>query len=590
MHARRLLISTAIGMGLVMLVGLLTLPGDVSRNVHAQGADKVGTYYVAPGGNCGGAAPCYSTIQAAVDAADHPDDVVKVAAGTYTDVHARPKNDFLTNGNVVQVVYVNKTVTIRGGYTTANGFADPPDPDANPTILDAQGQGRGVYISGDISPIVEGLRVTGGDATGLGGNVWIDSFDEDAGGGIYIYRASATISNCKMYSNTASTGIGYSMGWGGGVHIVRSSATLIGNKIVSNTACMTYVGFGGGVAIWWDSHNATLIDNTIQGNLASTYSGNGGGLSIRYSDAILLGNTVISNTAATGSTYSMSGHGVEVVECATILNGNIIAGNDGNGVYLLLGTPTLSSNIITDNDGNGVNLWQSPAILNGNTVSRNSGNGTYLYQSSAALVRNSISHNGSWGISLDGSTATLYGNIISNNASGLQMQYSNDTMLVNNAIVDNNDYGIVIDRSSADLLHTTIARNGSSGIYVTGWPSSTASISNTILVSHTTGIEVAEWNVATLNGVLWYGNGTNISGTGTIAVSNAYTGTPAFDADGYHLLPSSMAIDHGVSAGVTADIDPQPRPYQIPDLGTDEYWPPGELKYFYLPGMLQEEP
>ena len=271
MHVRRLLISTAIGMGLVMLVGLLILPGDVSRNVHAQGTDKVGTYYVAPGGNCGGAAPCYSTIQAAVDAADHPDDVVKVAAGTYTDVHARPKNDFLANGNVTQIVYINKTVTIRGGYTTANGFADPPDPDANPTILDAQGQGRGIYTSGDISPIVEGLRVTGGDATGLGGNAWIDSFDQDAGGGIYIYKASATISNCTIYSNTASTGIGYSMGWGGGVHIVRSAATLIGNTVMSNTACVTYVGFGGGVSIWWDSHNARLIDNTIQGNLASTY-------------------------------------------------------------------------------------------------------------------------------------------------------------------------------------------------------------------------------------------------------------------------------------------------------------------------------
>ena len=35
------------------------------------------------------------------------------------------------------------------------------------------------------------------------------------------------------------------------------------------------------------------------------------------------------------------------------------------------------------------------------------------------------------------------------------------------------------------------------------------------------------------------------------------------------------------------DIDSQPRPYQAPDLGTDEYWPPGVLKYFYLPIVLK---
>jgi hypothetical protein len=41
--------------------------------------------------------------------------------------------------------------------------------------------------------------------------------------------------------------------------------------------------------------------------------------------------------------------------------------------------------------------------------------------------------------------------------------------------------------------------------------------------------------------------------------------------------------DAGVDAGVIRDIDGQPRPYQTPDIGADEYWPPSVLKYFYLP-------
>ena len=90
----------------------------------------------------------YTSIQAAVDDANDGD-LIKVSTGVYTGV-----NNY---GGLSQMVYISKTVVIRGGYTAA--FTDPPDPKANPTTLDAQGQGRVLFITGMVSPTVEGLRV-----------------------------------------------------------------------------------------------------------------------------------------------------------------------------------------------------------------------------------------------------------------------------------------------------------------------------------------------------------------------------------------------------------------------------------------------
>jgi hypothetical protein len=46
--------------------------GMINSVAQAQGPDGYHFYYVAPGGNCGGVTPCYSSIQAAVDAVDAP--------------------------------------------------------------------------------------------------------------------------------------------------------------------------------------------------------------------------------------------------------------------------------------------------------------------------------------------------------------------------------------------------------------------------------------------------------------------------------------------------------------------------------------
>ncbi len=111
----RLGIALAGGMGLMLaLVWLLSS----LRNAELPVA------YAAELHVCLGGCP-YASIQAAIDAASDGD-VVKVAAGTYTGVNVRPRNDITTTGVVTQMVYVSKTITIQGGYTTTNWTTSGP--------------------------------------------------------------------------------------------------------------------------------------------------------------------------------------------------------------------------------------------------------------------------------------------------------------------------------------------------------------------------------------------------------------------------------------------------------------------------------
>jgi hypothetical protein len=183
MKSKHWLVLPALGLGLTLAVALLWGLGIWSDPVAAAPAAEL---HVCPAGppTCG-----YAIIQEAVDVAN-AGDVIKVASGIYDDVN--------NHGGLAQVVYVNKSVTIRGGHATTNW--DTTDPEANPTTLDTQGQGRVVYITDDISPTLEGLRITDGNAASLGGGYW----GEDAGGGVYVMSAAATPTPTRTPTTTAT--------------------------------------------------------------------------------------------------------------------------------------------------------------------------------------------------------------------------------------------------------------------------------------------------------------------------------------------------------------------------------------------------
>ncbi len=556
MKHRHLLSAFAVGLGLA-----LTLMWLLSSGTLITYAD--GPHHVAL--DCTGVpAPCHTSLQAAVDAAI-TGDVILVASGIYTGVQVRPRPAGYIAApsmtTITQVVLINKTIAIRGGYTTT--FTEPPDPSANPTTLNAESQGRVMVIAGNISPTIAGLRLTGGTAAGLQG----ESSGNDAGGGVYVISATATLSNNQIFSNTAYSG--------GGLYLRYSDAILDGNAVTANVG-----GSAGGGLKMINSNQAVLRNNFVATNTALI----AGGLFVNISDATLSGNTVVSNTAATGVAGGVLVQYSNAVISANIILSNTAVADGGGGLYLLGGRPTLTGNTIffnTGEDGGGIGLYQSDAAFLDNTIAGNHATGV------------------GGGLSLYYSDATLDGNIIfSNTASGgggLFVRRSSPT-LTNTVVANNRTTGSggglsITDGSLPHFLHTTINSNtagsAGSGLYVSVFATYTCTVSmtNTILANHWTGIYVASGNVAQLASTLWYSNTADWYGPGQIVTGTYnYWGDPRFAADGYHLLAGSAAINRGIDAGVTTDIDGDLRT-GTPDLGADEWM--GINLYVYLPSILK---
>ena len=468
---------------------------------QTAGADP-GTLFVTPLGSgtaCTQAQPC--GLQTALAQATDGD-TLYLAGGTYT-------------GAGDEVVKITHSIHVYGGWDGAPAGPLVRDPAAHVTTLDGQGQRRVVFIRGDISPTLDGLTVTGGNASAA-------KTDPCIGGGIHSLDASPVIQHNVVVSNMASI-TPTTSGNGGGIYLsyAPASAVISGNLVLSNTAAVGTSGGGGGIYLW--QSDATVRGNLVQGNTCTRY---GAGVYAYGGAPRLMDNELRGNVAA------RNGGGMYLSESSALLQGNLIVGNmagwNGGGLLVVHGSATISANRILSN------------------------------------------------------TADSSG--------GMGLEMAGHFTVTNNVIAHNSTEGIMLWEPPLQglIAHNTIAYNGGMGAIYLANGYVTPTIVNNIVVSNTYGIYAHADASGTLDYNDVWGNTTQDYGSSGALEPGAHDiqadprlVNPA--GDDYHLRFGSPCIDVGVDAGVTTDLEGDPRPLGAGcDIGADEY-----VARIYLPLVLR---
>jgi len=477
MSARSRCLSVALAMGLGVVLTLISLsvlgPGRAALAQRGTGTIRVATTGSDALG-CGGAANPCRTIQYAVDTAQ-PGEEIRVATGIYTGVQSIPS---LNTGilTATQLVAINKSLTVRGGYAAGNWTT--PDPAAYPTTLDAQGAGRVVLITGTVTVALEGLRITGGNAAGLGG---AGTAHGVAGGGVWARWAAVTIEDCQIQSNGAySSTADWKAGFGGGVYLGECPGPVLkDNAVIDNIGSLTSHGYGGGVYLL-NCDGAHLLHNLVRGNTGASANGYGGGVNVSNSAQVVVeANIFQDNEGSFGANYY------------------------GGGLCLLGADHALvAHNTFQDNVGGSAWSW---------------GGGLYVDMGhDVRIVANTFEDNvaSTWqgwggGLSLDGGwEVTLDRNVFRRNkgtprttelswGGGAYLTERGDYTLTNNVFLENevttSGSGLYIEDATARLLHNTFSANhggDGSGICISG-THSTVAMTNTIVAGHALGVDPA---------------------------------------------------------------------------------------------------
>lgn len=326
----------------------------------------------------------YTTIQAAIDAAD-PGDTVLVADGVYNEAI-----DLLGKAITVESVNGAESTMIDGTGINTSLIRCVSGEGAD-TIIRGLKVYKGVVGSDDFDPAI----FTGGGMFVNGASPTIDSMvfercESAFGGGFYAYRSASVLTDCiflrnyaaangggaQIFLNDPATGVGVTLNncvfsenasviYGGGIYAIQGDHTL--NNCTFNANGRLYYApftprtdFGGGIG-WFAGLGTTLtiIDCDVADNTAKDA---GGGLWVRpgYATVEILDSTICDNTNPEVEGRYVDLGGNTICDCPADLNGDgIVDGADISGVIAFWGvcsTEDCDADINFDGIINGADL------------------------------------------------------------------------------------------------------------------------------------------------------------------------------------------------------------------------------------------
>jgi len=345
--ARRRCFRVAGGLGWLVALFLAWHPCRVFGTqwyVSTNGTGGAGTNWVT----------AFTNVQRALNAAVALDEVV-IAGHTFQ--------------SSATLSWTSRTshVTVRGGYAATNLAAQPGtrDPGVWPTVFRKTATGRVLWMRGVTNGTLDGVTLTGGDATVDGGGLYAESstgmvlktctFTGNRttahGGAFALYASWCTGSNCIFRANTANN-------FGGAGYVYNNAGLYV-------------------------------IDSVVRDNGAAAY-----GSALMNYGVLRLRNCLVVNNGANGeAALSLYGGMVQLTGCIIAHNGRAGIYNNGAALTLtnciawdnvddLAGTPParLVACDVEDGNGQGINgcisvppLFQSGYYLATNSPCVNAG-------------------------------------------------------------------------------------------------------------------------------------------------------------------------------------------------------------------------